>query len=155
MISSNLRIVAIATLAIALMMAAAATGNGNGIKPVYASKSVCGSSVCNPNLDKEEFDITVQNIQHKSIDVAVTINGKVHTHHIKGNPGIIDAPTQQIIILKFARNLSGPTPFPIKLGDEYTPCIRHHDSQSSCLRSSVDSLTQPQKKTLDANYIPD
>src|SRR5215831_13078235 len=155
MISSDLRVVAIATLAIALMMAAAAaTGNSNGIKSVYA-KSVCGTSVCNPSLDKQEFDITVQNIQHKSIDVAVTINGKVHTHHIKGNPGIIDAPTVQIIVFKFARNLGGPTPFPIKLGDEYTPCIRHHDSQSSCLRSTVDSLTQPQKKTLDANYIPD
>ena len=143
------------TAVTAIVMALMFVTTANGIKPVYAAKSVCGTSVCNPNLDKEEFDITVQNIQHKSIDVAVTINGKVHTHHIKGNPSIIDAPTQQIIILKFARNLSGPTPFPIKLGDEYTPCIRHHDSQSSCLRSSVDSLTQPQKKTLDANYIPD
>jgi len=153
MISSDLRVVAIATLVIALMMAAAATGNGNGIKSVNAS--VCGTSVCNPSLDKQEFDITVQNIQHKSIDVAVTINGKVKTHHIKGNPSIIDAPTQQIIVLKFSRNLSGPTPFPIKLGDEYDPCIRHKDTQSSCLKASVDSLTQPQKKTLDANYIPD
>src|SRR5262245_29846395 len=124
MISSDLRVVAIATLGIALMVAAAATGNSNGIKSVYA-KSVCGTSVCNPSLDKQEFDITVQNIQHKSIDVAVTINGKVKTHHIKGNPSIIDAPTQQIIVLKFSRNLSGPTPFPIKLGDEYDPCIRH------------------------------
>jgi len=143
-------ITAVTAIVLALMFAT----TSNGIKPAYASK-VCGSSLCNPDLDKEEFDITVQNIQHKSIDVAVTINGKVHTHHIKGNPGIIDAPTVQIIVFKFARNLGGPTPFPIKLGDEYTPCIRHHDSQSSCLRSTVDSLTQPQKKTLDANYIPD
>ncbi len=141
------------TVLIAIVVALMFGTTSNGIKPVYATK-VCGSSLCNPNLDKEEFDITVQNIQHKSIDVAVTIDGKTVTHHIKGNPGIIDAPTQQIIVLKVPRNLNGPTPFPIKLGDEYTPCIRHHDSQSSCLRSTVDSLTQPQKKSLDVKYIP-
>jgi len=142
------------TVVTAIAMALIFATTSNGIKPAYAAK-VCGTSLCNASLDKEEFDITVQNIQHKSIDVAVTINGKTKTHHIHGNPGIIDAPTQQIIVLKVPRNLNGETPFPIKLGDEYTPCIRHHDSQSSCLRSSVDSLTQPQKKTLDANYIPD
>jgi len=75
---------------------------------------------------------------------------KTKTHHIKGNPSIIDAPTQQIIIFKFARNLNGPTPFPFKLGDEYTACIRHHDPQSSSLRAGA-----AQKKTLDSNYIPD
>ena len=152
MISSNLRVVAISSIAIALIIAAAASGNG--IKSVSAKK-VCGTSLCNPSLNQEEFDITVQNIRHKSIDVAVTVNGKVQTHHIKGNPGIIDQPTQQIIVLKASRNQNGPTPFPIKLGDEYDPCIKHKDTQSSCLKASVDSLTQPQKKTLDANYIPD
>ena len=150
---STLKTLKTITAVTAIVMALMFVTTTNGIKSAYANK-VCGTSLCNPNLDKEEFDITVQNIQHKSLDVAVTINGKTKTHHIHGNPGIIDAPTQQIIILKVPRNLNGPTPMPIKLGDEYTPCIRQHDSQSSCLRSSVDSLTQPQKKTLDANYIP-
>ena len=45
---------------------------------------------------------------------------------------------------------------PIKLGDQYTACISFtsNKQKSTCLTASIDSITQAQKKTLDANYIP-
>ena len=109
-----------------------------------------GSS--NPLLDKEEFDITVSNIMHQDIEVGLAIDGVTQTHVIKGNPATVITPTSQVVVFKFDRN--GKTPLPIKLGDEYDPCIRTLFTKASCLRAGVDSLTQPQKKSLDVKYIP-
>jgi len=109
-----------------------------------------GSS--NPLLDQEEFDITVSNILHQNVEVGLTIDGITQTHVIQGNPPTVITPTSQVIVFKFDRN--GKTPLPIKLGDEYDPCIRTMFTKATCLRSGVDSLTQPQKKSLDVKYIP-
>ena len=109
-----------------------------------------GSS--NPLLDKEEFDITVSNIVHQDVEVGLVIDGVTQTSVIKGNPPTVITPTSQVVVFKFDRN--GKTPLPIKLGDEYTPCIRTLFTKASCLRAGVDSLTQPQKKSLDVRYIP-
>jgi len=109
-----------------------------------------GSS--NPLLDKEEFDITVSNIMHQDVEVGLAIDGVTQTHVIKGNPPTVITPTSQVVVFKIDRN--GKTPLPIKLGDEYDPCIRTLFTKASCLRAGVDSLTQPQKKSLDVKYIP-
>ena len=106
----------------------------------------------NPLLDKEEFDITVSNIMHQDVEVGLTIDGVTQTHVIKGNDPTVITPTSQVIVFKVDRN--GKNPLPIKLGDEYDPCIRTMFTKASCLRSGVDSLTQPQKKSLDVKYIP-
>ncbi len=114
--------------------------------------STWSEGTSNPLLDKEEFDITVSNILHQDVEVGLTIDGVVQTHVIKGNPPTVITPTSQVVVFKFDRN--GKTPLPIKLGDEYDPCIRTLFTKASCLRSTVDSLTQPQKKSLDVKYIP-
>ena len=112
----------------------------------------------NPLLDKEEFDITVSNIKHDDIKVSITIDGLKNSTVIHGNPPDIILPTTKVVVFKFDRHKNAGTPgvLPIKLGDEYTPCIAlaSNEKKASCLRSSIDSITQPQKKALDANYIP-
>jgi len=117
---------------------------------IVASAGSDGST--NPLLDKEEFDITVSNIMHQDVEVGLAIDGVVQTHVIKGNPPTVITPTSQVIVFNIDRN--GKTPLPIKLGDEYTPCIKTMFTKASCLRAGVDSLTQPQKKSLDTKYIP-
>ena len=131
------------TITVALMLSTTIYGIGNA----YAT---------NPLTQKQEFDITVKNIQHKNIILAVTVDGLNQKFTIKGNPSRIGAPTTQIIKLTFSRNNGAipPTPLPIKLGDEYTYCVSFKNSQSSCQRASIDTLTQPETKTLDAKYIP-
>jgi hypothetical protein len=111
----------------------------------------------NPLTNKEEFDVVVSGISHKSILVSVSIDGLTQKFTIHGNPRYISAPTVQTIVFKFARNLGAtpPTALPIKLGDIWTACIKLvKDTQSSCSSLPVTSLTQPQKQLLDARYIP-
>ena len=112
----------------------------------------------NPLLDEEEFDITVANIKHDDIKVSITIDGLKNSTIIPGNPPDVILPTSKVVVFKFDRHDNAGTPgvLPIKLGDEYTPCIAiaSNEDKASCLRASIDSITQPQKKALDANYIP-
>jgi hypothetical protein len=112
----------------------------------------------NPLTNKEEFDVVVNGISHKSILVSVSIDGMTQKFTIHGNPRYISAPTVQTIVFKFARNLDAtpPTALPIKIGDIWTACVSlvKDTSQSSCSSLPVTSLTQPQKQALDARYIP-
>ena len=123
-------------------------------KPLIApvSSSSLGK-ISNPLIDKEEFDITVTNIKHDDILVSIAIDGLKNSSLIPGNPA-----ASKVIVFKFDRHEHANTPsvLPIKLGDEYTACIAFADNkrEGTCLRAGVDSITQPQKKTLDANYIP-
>ncbi len=87
------------------------------------------------NSNNEEFDITVSNIMHKDILVSVTVGDTTKTHKINGNPSIIDAPTSQIIQFKIDRDKVNPT---IKLADEYDPCIKFSNTESSCLQAKID-----------------
>lgn len=136
-------VITVSAITIALMMTATIYGLGTA----YAT---------NPLIQKQEFDITVKNIKHSDIIVTVTVDGLNQKFTINGNPHRIGAPTQQIIKFTFSRNngATPPTPLPIKLGDEYDYCLSHTNSQSTCQRASIDTLTQPEAKTLDANYIP-
>ena len=112
----------------------------------------------NPLVEKEEFDITVANIKNNDIKVSLTIDGLKNSTVIPGNPPNVITPTSKVVIFKFNRHEDASTPavLPIKLGDEYTACIAFtaNDKNGSCLRAGIDSITQPQKKSLDANYIP-
>lgn len=128
-------------------------------KPLIAplSSSSLGK-ISNPLIDKEEFDITVTNIKHDDILVSIAIDGLKNSSLIPGNPPTTPNPTNVPVVFKFDRHENAKTPsvLPIKLGDEYTACIAFADNkrEGTCLRAGVDSITQPQKKTLDANYIP-
>jgi hypothetical protein len=114
----------------------------------------------NPRVEKEEFDITVANVNTTAIKVSVTIDGLKNSTIIPGNPVTVPPtpPTSKLVVFKFNRHENKGTPavLPIKLGDEYTACIAFavNEKEGSCLRAGVDSITQPQKKSLDANYIP-
>lgn len=121
----------------------------SGLNLVYANTS-------NPLTDKQEFDVVVTGISHKSILVSVSIDGQTQKYTIHGNPSYISAPTVQEIVFKFARHLGAtpPTALPIKLGDIWLACIKLQSTQSSCAGLPVFSLTQPQKNSLDARYIP-
>ena len=79
----------------------------------------------NPLLDEEEFDITVANIKHDDIKVSITIDGLKNSTIIPGNPPDVILPTSKVVVFKFDRHDNAGTPgvLPIKLGDEYTPCI--------------------------------
>lgn len=124
-------------------------------KPVNSLQT---QQTSNPLLDKEEFDITVTNIKHSDIRVALTIDGLKNSTIIPGNPPDVVNPTLKVIVFKFDRHENAGTPgvLPIKLGDQYTACISFtsNKQKSTCLTASIDSITQAQKKTLDANYIP-
>jgi hypothetical protein len=131
-----------------LVLFTAATSSG--LISVYADTS-------NPLTNKEEFDVIVSGISHKSLLVSVSIDGMTQKFTIHGNPHYISAPTVQTIVFKFARNLGAtpPTALPIKLGDIWTACVKLvKDTQSSCSSLPVTSLTQPQKQLLDARYVP-
>ena len=136
-------VITVSTITVALLL----TATISGLKSAYA---------VNPLTQKTEFDITVKSIKHNDIIVAVTVDGLNQKFTIDGNPHRIGAPTTQIIKFTFSRNngATPPTPLPIKLGDEYDYCISFTNSQSSCQRASIDTLTQPEGKTLDAKYIP-
>src|SRR5215831_8470907 len=111
----------------------------------------------NPLTAKQEFDVTVTNIMHQDIIAAVTVDGLTKTQLVPGNPPFVLLPSSKVVIFQFDRHngATPPTPLPIKLGDEYDPCIKFtNNSQASCVRASIDSLSQPQKKTLDSKYIP-
>jgi hypothetical protein len=132
-----------------LVLFTAATSSG--FISVYADTS-------NPLTNKEEFDVVVSGISHKSILVSVSIDGLTQKFTIHRNPNYISAPTVQTIVFKFARNLGAtpPTALPIKIGDIWTACVSLvKDTQSSsCSSLPVTSLTQPQRQLLDARYIP-
>jgi len=136
-------VITVSAITIALLL----TATIYGLKSAYAD---------NPLTQKQEFDITVKNIKHNDIISAVTIDGLNQKFTIDGNPSVIGAPTSQIIKFTFFRHngATPPTPLPIKLGDEYSYCISFTNSQASCQRASIDTLTQPETKTLDAKYIP-
>lgn len=131
------------------------------------------SPASNPLTAKEEFDVTVSNIMHTNILLGITVDGLIKTQLIPGNPPFGLVPTSKTVVFQFDRhtNATAPTALPIKLGDEYDPCISFYNStnnrfenhtkavfqnntNASCLRASINSLTQPQKTTLDSKYIP-
>jgi hypothetical protein len=122
----------------------------------FGGLNLAFADTSNPLTDKEEFDVAVSGISHKSILVSVSINGHTQNYKIKGNPSYVSAPTVQEIIFKFARNLHAtpPTASPIKLGDIWLACIKIQGNKASCSSLPVFSLTQPQKMALDARYIP-
>ena len=142
---------AVSGILFVLVLFTAATTSSGLISVVYADTS-------NPLTNKEEFDVVVNGISHKSILVSVSIDGMNQKFTIHGNPHYISAPTVQTIVFKFARNLGAtpPTALPIKIGDIWTACVglTKDSTQSSCSSLPVTSLTQPQKQLLDARYIP-
>jgi hypothetical protein len=104
------------------------------------------------NLD---FVVTVRNIEHKDVFVELRITGGATQNiTIDGLPSYIDAPNVQIVKFTFPRESDTPGIPPLKIGDEYFPCVSYEDSEASCLRSTIDSLTVGQAKSLDVKAIP-
>lgn len=119
---------------------------------------VQAQQLSNPLLDKEEFDITVTNTKQQDILVALTVDGLKNSTIIPGTPVVPIPIPPKVVVFKFDRHEGADTPgvLPIKLGDQYTACISFttNPDKATCLSAGIDSVTQAQKKTLDANYIP-
>lgn len=136
-----------------MVIALASSTTINGYNSAYAAVSPAS----NPLTAEEEFDITVTNIKHNNVIVGLTVDGLTKTQTIPGNIPVIAFPTSKVVIFQFDRhsNATAPTALPIKVGDEYDPCIKFdNNTNTSCLKGSIDSVTQAQKKTLDSKYIP-
>lgn len=120
--------------------------------------SLQAQQLSNPLLDKEEFDITVTNTKQQDILVALTVDGLKNSTIIPGTPVVPNPIPPKVVVFKFDRHEGADTPgvLPIKLGDQYTACISFttNPDKATCLSAGIDSVTQAQKKTLDANYIP-
>jgi len=102
-----------------------------------------------------DFVVTVKNIEHKDVLVQLRITGgESQNFTIQGLPKYIDAPNQQLVKFTFARQSNTTGILPLKIGDEYFPCVSYQGSEAACLRATIDSLTIAQAKTVDVKAIP-
>lgn len=102
-----------------------------------------------------DFVVTVKNIEHKNVLVQLRITGgESQNFTIQGLPKYIDAPNQQLVKFTFPRQSTTPGILPLKIGDEYFPCVSYQGSEAACLRATIDSLTIAQAKTVDVKAIP-
>jgi hypothetical protein len=102
-----------------------------------------------------DFLETVRNIAHDDVFVQLRITGGITQNFtIDGNPSFTDAPTIQIVKFTVPRQSTTPGIPPLKIGDEYFACLSLKGTETSCLRSTVDSLTIAQAKALDVKVIP-
>jgi len=105
--------------------------------------------------EKLDFVVTVRNIEHKDVFVQLRITGGTSQNFtIQGLPSYVDAPNVQIVKFTIPRQSTTPGIPPLKIGDEYIPCVSYKDSETACLSAKIDSLTIPQSKTLDVKAIP-
>lgn len=102
-----------------------------------------------------DFVVTVKNIEHKDVFVQLRITaGESQNFTIHGLPKYVDAPNQQLVKFTFPRQSTTPGILPLKIGDEYFPCVSYPGSEAACLRATIDSLTIAQAKTVDVKAIP-
>ena len=59
---------------------------------IFSGLNLAYADTSNPLTDKEEFDVVVSGISHKSILVSVSIDGHTQNYKIKGNPNYVSAP---------------------------------------------------------------
>ena len=121
---------------------------------ILASTKVMEGNKTYAAADKLDFVMTVNNIAHDNVTVTLTINGMSQNMTLTGAPDYVIAPTSAKVKFSFPRNGTGDGTTPLKLGDEYIPCLALHSSESTCLSGKIDSLTIAQAKTLDVKAIP-
>ena len=99
--------------------------------------------------------VTIDNVKGKSLEVTAYIYDEKKDKTIKGSPGPIDETATQVKhTFKFDND---DLPQDVGPGTQWIGCIefKNGKGEPSCLTESFNSESQPDRMTLDADYIRD
>ena len=121
---------------------------------VIAPLSV-GSSYALKDKDGVYGIVTIDNVKGKSLEVTAYIYDEDKSNRIKGSPGPIDETATQVKhTFKFNNN---DLPNDVGPGTQWIACIefKNGKGEPSCFTDTFNSDSQPDRITLDADYIRD
>ena len=121
---------------------------------VIAPLSV-GSSYALKDKDGVYGIVTIDNVKGKSLEVTAYIYDEDKSKKIKGSPGPIDETATQVKhTFKFNNN---DLPNDVGPGTQWIACIefKNGKGEPSCFTDTFNSDSQPDRITLDADYIRD
>ena len=114
-----------------------------------------GSSYALKDEDGVYGIVTIDNVKGKSLEVTAYIYDEDKTKKIKGSPGPIDETATQVKhTFKFDND---DLPLDVGPGTQWIACIEFKDGKGepSCWTDTFNSESQPDRITLDADYIRD
>lgn len=114
-----------------------------------------GSSYALKDKDGIYGIVTIDNVKGKSLEVTAYIYDEDKSKKIKGSPGPIDETATQVKhTFKFDND---DLPLDVGPGTQWIACIEFKDGKGepSCWTDTFNSESQPDRITLDADYIRD
>jgi hypothetical protein len=114
-----------------------------------------GSSYALKDEDGVYGIVTIDNVKGKSLEVTAYIYDEDKSKKIKGSPGPIDETATQVKhTFKFDNN---DLPQDVGPGTQWIACIEFKSGKGepSCWTDTFNSNSQPDRITLDADYIRD
>ena len=114
-----------------------------------------GSSSALKDKDGIYGIVTIDNVKGKSLEVTAYIYDEDKSKRIKGSPEPIDETATQVKhTFKFNNN---DLPNDVGPGTQWIACIefKNGKGEPSCFTDSFNSNSQPDRITLDADYIRD
>ena len=114
-----------------------------------------GSSYALKDKDGVYGLVTIDNVKGKSLEVTAYIYDEDKSKRIKGSPGPIDETATQVKhTFKFNNN---DLPQDVGPGTQWIACIefKNGKGEPSCWTDTFNSDSQPDRITLDADYIRD
>jgi hypothetical protein len=114
-----------------------------------------GSSYALKDKDGVYGLVTIDNVKGKSLEVTAYIYDEDKSKKIKGSPGPIDETATQVKhTFKFNNN---DLPQDVGPGTQWIACIefKNGKGEPSCWTDTFNSESQPDRITLDADYIRD
>ena len=114
-----------------------------------------GSSYALKNIDCVYDLVTIDNVKGKSLEVTAYLYDEDKSKKIKGSPGPIDETSIQVKhTFKFNND---DLPRDVGPGTQWIACIefKNGKGEPSCFTDTFNSDSQPDRITLDADYIRD
>ena len=114
-----------------------------------------GSSYALKDKDGRYGIVTIDNVKGKSLEVTAYIYDEDKSKKIQGSPGPIDETATQVKhTFKFDVD---DLPQDVGPGTQWIACIefKNGNGEPSCLTDTFNSDSQPDRITLDADYIRD
>jgi len=114
-----------------------------------------GSSYALKNIDCVYGLVTIDNVKGKSLEVTAYLYDEDKSKKIKGSPGPIDETSIQVKhTFKFNND---DLPRDVGPGTQWVACIefKNGKGEPSCFTDTFNSDSQPDRITLDADYIRD
>jgi hypothetical protein len=114
-----------------------------------------GSVYALKDEDGRYIIVTLENVKSRSIDVTAYIYDEDKDKRIKGSPGPIDETAAQVKHT-FKWDVDD-LPEDVGPGTQWIACIEFKSGKGepSCFTDSFNSVSQPDRITLDADYIRD